>query len=557
MNKKDIFIAIILIGVYVFAYVLRYIPFMQYDIRLITNWTDDWWFLGMARYFATRHNIPDVEPTYGNGIPSDYPPGFMLLFAVMTQITGVELVYLGRFVAVGLGALTVIFIYLLAKRLSNDYRIGLLAALLAATSVRYIPRTAGFCSEVLGNLLMPLVLLFLYKGMKEKSDKNLFISGIFLAGLILAHHLSSAVIIISLVFFTFLLLVFKRREGFPDIKKILLVLAIGLIISFPFWVTLVSGGIMNIVVKEAYGREGFLDIKNFYKNLGIPQFFLGFAGIAYALYKRKTGDILIVAWAIPCIFGLWDREIATALFGNNLLKSSPDLLYVFSPSLYTRYFEFMTPAISILGAILFFAIFDFLGGIKKLKKYNIATILLAICLALVIISMPLPFNSSIFYEGSGYGWLQWAMVSFVSPEAYDAAVWMGENLPENVNILSDYEANEMIFGMTALTVANGGTLRASLPVGTIYTDHLTIYFTPDLNEALTLIKKYNITHIFVSERMLDKGWFCVERNARFNYEYGGSMRNADVNKFDESNCFIKIYDKDKVKIYEVKPECLK
>jgi hypothetical protein len=171
--------------------------------------------------------------------------------------------------------------------------------------------------------------------------------------------------------------------------------------------------------------------------------------------------------------------------------------------------------------------------------------------------MPLPFNSSIFYEGSGYGWLKWAMVSFVSPEEYEAAVWMGKNLPYDVNILSDYEANEMIFGMTALTVANGGTLKASLPVGTIYTDHLTIYFTPDLNESLRLIKKYNITHIFVSERMIDKGWFCIEKNARFNYEYGSDMKNADVAKFDESNCFTKIYDQNKVKIYEVNSECIK
>ncbi len=530
---------------------------MRYDDRLLTNWADDWWFLGMARYFADRHVIPDIEPTYGNGIPSDYPPGLMLLFAVMTQISGVELVYLGRFVGIGLGALSVVFIYVLAKKLTDDYRIGLISAFLVATSVRFISRSSAFCSELMGHLMMPIIFLFLYKGMKEKSDKSLFISGLLLAGLILSHHLSAAVMLISLAFFTFLLLIVKRREGFPDIKRVLFVLAIGLIISFPFWIVLASGGIMNIVVKEAYGREGFLDIKNFYKNLGIPQFFLGFAGIAYALYKRKTKHLLLLAWAIPCVLGLWDREIATTLFGNNLLKSNPDLLYVFSPSLYTRYFEYMAPAISILGTMLFFAIFGYTGKIKKLEKYKIPTILLIIGLVLVIISAPLPVNSSIFYEGSGYGWLQWAMVSFINPEEYDAAVWMRENLPQNVNILSDYEANEMIFGVTALPVANGGTLRASLPVGTIYTDHLTIYFTPDLNEALGLIKKYNVTHIFVSERMIEKGWFCIERNSRFNYEYGGDMKNADVKKFDESNCFNKIYDKDRVKIYKVNQECLK
>ena len=169
--------------------------------------------------------------------------------------------------------------------------------------------------------------------------------------------------------------------------------------------------------------------------------------------------------------------------------------------------------------------------------------------------MPLPFNSDLFYNGSGYGWLKWAMVSFISTEEYEAAVWMHDNLLDDVNILSDYEANEMILGVTAKTVANGGTLRASLPVGTIYTDQLTIYFTPNLEEALRLIDKYKVTHIFLSERMVDKGWFCVERNARFDYEYGGSMENADLTKFDESDCFVKIYDWNKVKIYEINYFC--
>jgi len=147
------------------------------------------------------------------------------------------------------------------------------------------------------------------------------------------------------------------------------------------------------------------------------------------------------------------------------------------------------------------------------------------------------------------------MVSFISPEEYEAAVWMHDNLSDDVNILSDYEANEMILGVTAKTVANGGTLRASLPVGTIYTDQLTIYFTPDLDEALKLIDKYKVTHIFSSDRMIDKGWFCIERNARFDYSYGGSMENADLSKFDNSDCFVKTYDENKVKIYEVNYDC--
>ncbi len=472
----------------------------------------------------------------------------------MTHITGVELVYLGKFVAVGLGALTTIFVYILAKKLTNDYRVGLLAAVFAATSIRYLSRTAAFCSELMGHLLMPIILLFLYKGIKEGKDKNLFISGILLAGLILSHHLSSAVMIVSLVFFTFLLLIFKRREGFPEIKKVLFVLAVGLIISFPFWIKLAEGGIFDIVVKEAYAREGLLTIEAFFKNIGIPQFILGMLGIVYAAYKRKTEYILLIAWVLPCLFGLADRDIANFLFKDTLFKSNPDLMYVFSPSLNTRYYDFLGQPISILAAFFFFSATGLLYKLKKIKPGHLHAITL-ILLIFVLILMPLPFNSKLFYNGSGYGWLKWAMVSFISPEEYEAAVWMHDNLSDDVNILSDYEANEMILGVTAKTVANGGTLRASLPVGTIYTDQLTIYFTPDLDEALKLIDKYKVTHIFSSDRMIDKGWFCIERNARFDYSYGGSMENADLSKFDNSDCFVKTYDENKVKIYEVNYDC--
>lgn len=97
MNKNKI-IAISLVLVFAFAFVLRLIPFLKYDSRLITNWADDWWFLGMARYFADRHHIPELEPTYGNGIEFDYPPGMMLYFGALTQLTGVELVFIYLFI---------------------------------------------------------------------------------------------------------------------------------------------------------------------------------------------------------------------------------------------------------------------------------------------------------------------------------------------------------------------------------------------------------------------------------------------------------------------------
>ena len=125
----------------------------------------------------------------------------------------------------------------------------------------------------------------------------------------------------------------------------------------------------------------------------------------------------------------------------------------------------------------------------------------------------------------------------------------------DVNILSDYEANEMILGVTAMTVANGGTLKASLPVGTIYTDHLVIYYTEDIDEGMRLIRKYGVTHVFLSQRMVDKAWFAIERNSRFDYNYGDNMYNADIEKFETSECFSKIYDSESVWIYEVNYEC--
>ncbi|OGI14832.1 hypothetical protein A3K63_03930 [Candidatus Micrarchaeota archaeon RBG_16_49_10] len=551
--SRDKFIAVSLAIIFVFAFLLRIIPFLKYDSRLITNWADDWWYLGMARYFAERHQIPALEPTYGNGIEFDYPPGMMLYFGALTQLTGVELVYLARWVAVGMGAFTVICVYILSNRLTGDYRIGLLSAILTASSIRYLSRSAAFASELFGHLLIPGVLFFLYRGLKRKDDMSLVVSGILFAGLILSHHLSTAVMMVTLVFLASLLFIFKRKEGLVDAKKIFLVIAIGLVISGLFWVKLAKGGIMNVVVKEAYSREGTNSIKAFYKNLGIPQFFLGSIGLLYCLYKRDTEHLFIAAWGLPCFIGLWDRPLAKALFGNNLLRTNPDLLYIFSPSLNTRYYDFLGPALSIAGSTLFFRSMDRLKVITR--RRNLILLLQGLLLALVILSTPLPINSDILYEGSGYGWLKWAMTSFIDIEEFDSTFWMRDNLGYDVNILSDYESNEMILGMTARTVANGGTLKASLPVGTIYTEHLTIYFTGDLNESMRLIRKYNITHIFLSQRMIDKAWFAIESNSRFSYDYGSDMHSADLEKFETSECFTKVYDSGTVWLYQVNFGC--
>lgn len=552
MNRNKI-IAISLVAVFIFAFVLRTIPFMKYDSRLITNWADDWWFLGMARYFAERNHIPELEPTYGNGIEFDYPPGMMLYFGALTQLTGVELVYLGKWVAIGFGSFTVICVYLLSEKLSGDYRVGLLSAVLAASSVRYLSRSAAFASELFGHLLIPGILFFLYRGLKNKDDYSLIASGILFAGLILAHHLSSAVLIVTLLFYPVLLFLFKRKKAFPEIKMIFVVLAIGLLISSMFWVKLASGGIMNVVVKEAYSREGTMNIKAFYKNLGIPQLFLGVLGFGYCLYKRDTEHLMIAAWGIPSFVGLWDRPLAQSILGNNLLRKNPNLLYIFSPSLNTRYYDFLGPSLSIAGSLLFFGFFKKLH--KRVRDVKMLRILQILLILLILMTIPLPVNSDILYENSGYGWLKWAMVSFIDIEEYEASVWMRENLPYDVNILSDYEANEMILGVTARTVANGGTLKASLPVGRIYTDHLLIYFTDDLDESMGLIRKYGITHVFLSQRMIDKAWFAIERNSRFDYKYGSDMYNADLAKFETSDCFNKIYDSGDVWIFEVNYEC--
>lgn len=547
--------ALLLVAIFVFAFVLRYLPVTKFDERLVTNWGDDWWFVGMARYFATYGRIPAMEPTYGGTIEFDYPPGMMLWFAALSQISGVDLMYIVRLVPIAIGAFTVVPVFVLGRKLTGNYKAGLLAAALVASSTRYISRTTGFFSEIAGHVLVPMALFFLYDALKNKRRESGVAAVATLAGLLVTHHLTSAVLLISIATFSFLLLVFERGRAFGSLKWIAAIVAAGLLLSAPFWIKLAQGGIYNIIVKEAYAREGVLDLKYMYKNMGIPQVFLGLAGIAYALYKRRPEYLLLLGWALPTLLGLYDRDIATFLFKDTLFRADPDLIYVFSPSLNTRYFAFLAPPLCILGASFFFAVFGFVKSRTRLRRSSIMKYIELPFLLLVVAIMPLPFNADGLYEGSGYGWIKWAVTSFVSPDEYEAAVWMRANLPDNVNILSDYESNEMILGVTAKTVANGGTLKASLPVGTIYTDHLTIYFTSDLKEAMKLIRSYRITHVFVSERMRGQGWFAIESNARFGYEYGSNMLKADFAKFDNSDCFRKVYDQSNVKIYEVNYGC--
>jgi len=72
---------------------------------------------------------------------------------------------------------------------------------------------------------------------------------------------------------------------------------------------------------------------------------------------------------------------------------------------------------------------------------------------------------------------------------------------------------------------------------------------------MRLIRKYHITHIFLSQRMIDKSWFAIESNSRFDYEYGNNMYDADLEKFETSDCFTKLYDSGNVWIYQVNYSC--
>lgn len=544
---------LILVTIFIIAYLERAYPITYMDPGTISTWGDQWYHIGITKLILKNSQLPKTDLVYGwLDLPYVYPPLihiFGALFSLLSSL-GLRTTYL--ILGPLIGALAVFPLYLFFKRITKKEGVSLFASLLAVSSPWYLCWSGGFLPQTVGFFLLPLALFFLYDGIEKKSDKSLILAGLFSGATLLFHLLTGAILfLVYLCYFILRPVVrFRKIDLGEHVRSIAIPFCLMLIVSSPWWIWILKVGYKNLLMGEMEQKHTF---DWYLRGMNGINLFLGIPGLIYLFWKRREGYILNLALAIPILIMVENFRLTSIL--NFLIRRYPGLQKVVSPIFGERFLALLAPPLALSASLFLFTFLAPIFKVFKSKKRNL--LFLPICL-LIGYFIYAPISNVIFCRNPPF--LRYPhnlkVPAYLCDQTVDqeeirAAEWMKENLPEDSIILSDYFGGEVIMGVTAMKVAAGGGIRQSIPGGSIYMNFVDIYYTPNVSKALALINRYKITHLVLSERIERSGFFCLLDHPRWNYSGAGFHGEADTQKFEESECFRKMYDKEGVKVFEV------
>jgi len=171
--------------------------------------------LGHHMYWVQKIIDSGELPDYG--MP-DFIIGEHMIFAAVNLISGVSLMsampalVLLLFNVAGIFAMAILLARLFKDKNIIAFSFFVAGVLYAvnAPQAKYV--SGGVVGNVIGNMLIPIALYFLYRALKEKNQIFAGLSLFSFLGLLYTHHLSSLILIFSVaaILFVYLVLNFKR-----------------------------------------------------------------------------------------------------------------------------------------------------------------------------------------------------------------------------------------------------------------------------------------------------------------------------------------------------------
>jgi len=208
----------------------------------------------------------------------------------------------GRAVSAVFAALTVLMVYLVAKK-----RYGVFKGLMAALAAALVPLSVINAHYVAVDVTEVFFIIFsFYFSLKllDSDENRLYVLAGALAGLAGSAKYPGLLVIAAVPVAVFL----KSRRGLRDLlacwfrKKVLLSYLCGaaaFLITFPFIVTShgeVMGFVRNVTGAWHPVSGTIFYSKALYNGLGLPLLLLSLAGLFLALRGKEKGDLLILFW---------------------------------------------------------------------------------------------------------------------------------------------------------------------------------------------------------------------------------------------------------------------
>ncbi len=336
--------------------------------------------LGHHMYWSQTIINSGHLPDYG--MP-DFIIGEHMIFAAVNLVSGAKLMSAMPVMLLFLFNITGIFaIAILLGRIFENKKIIAVSFFVAgslyainAPQGRYV--SGGVIGNVIGDLLIPVALYFLYRAFTEKDQ---IFAGLFLfsfAGLLYTHHLSSFIFIFSVAAILVLYLILNFKNIFKIVGGWLKVFLkpfplATLLLAFFFFLFVFTPSYFNTdAVSQATGtptkitRVG-LSLSQIEGGVGSAQLFLAGAGFLLALLAIRRKELkysVAIGWILVLFVMTWKPALLDVNIPSDRISN-----YLFLPiallSAYglVRYFEIFSAAASrffsavFLFTLLFFVI---------------------------------------------------------------------------------------------------------------------------------------------------------------------------------------------------------
>lgn len=330
-------------------------------------------------------------------------------------LTGSNFLYWARYLTAILGALSVVVVYLLGKKMFNKF-VGLLAAFLLAINYRHVVSSVFVLADAPVSFFTLLSVLLSFNLVKNPSTRSYLLAGL---GLALALSVKYFIYVIPVFFLCHIISVFSKKNttfnkkisSLTISKKLFLALFL-FIVSFFVINPFILLDSRNFLIEYSYDSQRFgvtspvsiLLHYNYHRSL---------VGLYY-LIRYGIGDLLSVAIIVGFIYSILRRFKNTLILSSVIIPFLIVFLVIAAPSS-ARYYTAIIPLLLLFPSYL---IIDTLRFIKS----KVLKVLLVVLIVLVLASSSIKnsFLTSLY---------------FASPQNQTLATkWLEGNLPKESTV---------------------------------------------------------------------------------------------------------------------------
>jgi len=463
-------------------------------------------------------------------INQDYPPGFHILIASLSEITGTHPMTTVKWIAPSLLVLSIFAVFLFTRNLFGQ-KTAIVTAFVYGLLSKQPTLTfsdGAYPNIINADFLLIFGFLFFLKAYINERKLDIIITGLFF-GVVALFHSISFVYMLLVSFFGIIALLsyslFKKENLKKKILIVIKILVVSLVLGlYPAWNYYLKN-ILVIIKGKLLGSEAIvltiigyttatIPIDSYPEYIGYLVVYLGCLGLIYLVgvfkKERMYPHIFLFCWILTMFVA--SRSKSLFFFPERFARDIAIPLSISAGIFITNYFK------------------EIYSSIMRYIFSLLLILIFAVTIPQIIMSE-----------------LQENTMVLVQQVDYDASIWLEDNVEDNTNILTSPYAHYL----KVLTNKNILTTHPNIKLVSLndpVINQTLAFYNPSLKESKLFIHTMNISYIYAGKKPI--GW----TDPWFRYNYVEKLNKVNylemIKIFEDETGTIYIYKVDREKLKE-------